>query len=148
MSHSLKWAQWLNMRDRRFYHSVVLFYDIIRNKSPQYLYNKLNFRTDVHTLNLRFKGLLTPPLHSTQLFKRSYSYTITKYFNLLSSEFKLSNKRAFRKEIFNLLYSKLFCKRCVIGVIMNKFVLCIYVIGLNFSLRHFYCGNLLHLHIL
>ena len=83
ISHFLKLANWINMQDRRFYHSVLFFNTLIKNKSPTYLYSKISFRTDVHTLNLRFRGLLTPPLHSLQLFKRSFSYTVTKYLNNL-----------------------------------------------------------------
>lgn len=107
VSFSLKIAKWLNMEDRRFYHSVSLYYDIIKNKSPQYLYLKINFRTDVHTLNLRFKGLLTPPLHSTQLYKRSFSYTISKYFNILPLHLKVMGKHAFKKSLFHLLFNNL-----------------------------------------
>ena len=61
ISHKLLDLKWLNMANRRKLHAACLFHKIISNKSPSYLYNKISFRTDVHNVNVRFKGIITPP---------------------------------------------------------------------------------------
>ena len=83
ISHTLKDTNWLNMYNRRYLHSVTLFFKILTLQTPPYLHEKLCFRTDVHNLNLRFKGMLTPPKHSLELFKRSFSYRIASTINKL-----------------------------------------------------------------
>lgn len=97
ISHTLDKAKWLNMDRRRYYHTLCIYHSIVIYKTPPYLFQKLNFRTDVHTLNLRFRGLLTPPLHRTQLFKRSFSYRITKLYNALPVSLKNQNLRGFKR---------------------------------------------------
>lgn len=97
ISHKLKEINWLNMKNRRLHHSACLFHNILIHKSPVYLYQKIKFRTDVHTLNLRFKGLLTPPIHRTELFKRSFSYQICNIYNNIDNTFKNSSKHQFKK---------------------------------------------------
>lgn len=97
ISHKLKELSWLSMFHRRLLHSACLFYNIICSKCPVYLYRKLKFRTDVHTLNLRFKGLLTPPLHKSTLFRRSFSYNITKICNSIPSLLNSSHPKLFKR---------------------------------------------------
>ena len=81
ITHKLVDAGWLSMSNRRLLHSACLYHKIIINKTPSYLYRKILFRTDVHNVNIRFKGKLTPPVHRTETFKRSFSYQITKVYN-------------------------------------------------------------------
>lgn len=97
ISHKLKEVRWLNMYNRRLHHTVCLFHGIILNKIPIYLFQKIKFRTDVHTLNIRFKGLLTPPQHRTELFKRSFSYQIAKTYNGLNNQLKGNSITRFKK---------------------------------------------------
>ena len=97
VSYKLKEAGWLDMKTRRFFHRCVLFHKIIVVKCPRYLYLKITFRTDVHNLNLRFKGTLTPPAHRTATFERSFTYDIAKTFNSLSDPLKSLSIFSFRK---------------------------------------------------
>lgn len=103
ISHKLVELGWLNMQKNRLLHAACLYHNIITNKSPRYLYNKISFRTDVHNLNLRFKGLLTPPTHSTELFKRSFSYCIVKTYNKIPNELKSLSSQNFKKHLHELL---------------------------------------------
>uniref|UniRef100_V5GR23 Putative RNA-directed DNA polymerase from transposon BS n=1 Tax=Anoplophora glabripennis TaxID=217634 RepID=V5GR23_ANOGL len=80
--HKLMNTKWLDMKNIRLHHSATLFKTIILNKSPQYLYNKIRFRTD-HNLNTRFKGNLTPPSHKTATFERWFSYNMPTIYNAL-----------------------------------------------------------------
>lgn len=81
ISHTFKEVNWLSMRQRRYLHSATLFFKILLSKTPPYLFKKVSYRCDIHNLNIRFKGTLTPPRHSTEIFKRSFSYNITKVVN-------------------------------------------------------------------
>lgn len=98
ISHKLKETKWLNMQNRRLHHAACLFHSLILKKTPEYLYNKIKFRTDVHTLNIRFRGLLTPPLRRTEFFKRSFSYQIFQLYNNVNDRLKTLNARLFRKK--------------------------------------------------
>lgn len=81
ISHKLKETGWLNMYSRRKLHTAVLYYKIIANKLPKYLTRKITYRTDVHNLNLRHRGLLTIPHHRTSLFERCFTYNICIIYN-------------------------------------------------------------------
>ena len=105
ITHTLYQTKWLNMCNRRKLHSATIFFNIIKTQQPSYLHCKIRFRTDVHNLNIRFKGTLTPPLHSTRLFQRSYSYQIAYNINNLSRDYKtINSKKAFKKELFRFLF--------------------------------------------
>lgn len=105
ISHKLIDTGWLNMERRRILHSACLYHTIIVRKIPHYLYNKIQFRTDVHTINIRFKGLLTPPNHYHEYFKRSFTYQICNVYNNLPiylKEMSLSQfKSNYKKVLFN-----------------------------------------------
>lgn len=88
ISHTLKQVNWLNMKNRRYLHSACQFYAVLLNQSPTYLFKKISYRCDVHHLNTRFRGTLTPPSFSTELFRRSFTYNIVKCINNLPDELK------------------------------------------------------------
>lgn len=98
ISYKLKDAKWLNMENRRKYHAASLYHAIILNKTPLYLHKKIKYRTDVHTLNLRFRGLISPPLHHTAIFRRSFTYNIYILYNSLPLSFKQLNLNPFKRE--------------------------------------------------
>ena len=81
ISHLLPVTKWLDMKNRRLLHSACLYFKIILFKTPPYLYNKITFRSDVHVLNIRFKGTLTPPTHTHEYFKNCFTYQVTKVYN-------------------------------------------------------------------
>lgn len=108
VSHKLKDAKWLSMENRRKLHSLVLFHNIIYKNCPPYLTDKINFRTDVHNLNLRFKGLITPPPHKTSLFQRSFTYNIYKLYNGLSESLK-----SLKPSTFKIIMKKELLRPCI-----------------------------------
>lgn len=99
ISHKLLEAEWLSMAARRQLHSLILFHNVIVNKSPPYLFDKIVFRSDVHTLNLRYKGLLSPPTHRTAIYRRSFSYTIYYLYNQLPSVYKHLSTSNFKTQV-------------------------------------------------
>lgn len=106
ITHKIKETGWLNMQDRRYLHSAVLFHRIISTHTPSYLHNKINYRTDVHNLNLRNKGQISPPLLHTELCKRSFSYHIYKLYNELPLPLKTLPILEFKKQLKERLLGK------------------------------------------
>lgn len=95
ISHKLKDAKWMNMKNRFHYHRATLYHSIVSNKKPAYLYNKIRFRTDVHNVNIRRKNIITPPLHRLALLERSFSYDIYRVYNNVPANLKILTKKAF-----------------------------------------------------
>ena len=76
-------AGWFNMKSRRVLHATLFYSKILTRYKPAYLANKICYRSDVHTLNLRFKGTLTPPKHKTELYKKSFTFQVYKIGNYI-----------------------------------------------------------------
>lgn len=106
ISHKLPELGWLNMSGRRLLHSACLFHKIVTNKIPKYLNKKISYRTDVHNINIRFKGTLTPPLHRTEMFKRSFSYQITKVYNSVPPSIKSKTVSTYKNSYKKFLLSQ------------------------------------------
>ena len=77
----LKESKWLHMFNRFKLHMSYFYFKIIRNKLPVYLYVKASLRSNIHSRNMRRRGLLTVPRHRKELFKRSFSYNIATLLN-------------------------------------------------------------------
>ena len=110
ISHRLVDAKWLNMQARRRVHRACLFHKIITFRSPPYLYLKITYRTDVHNLNLRHRGLLSTPFHRTEFFKKSFSYLIVSLYNSLPSSFKSLPVSSFKSKYICLISTSAFTK--------------------------------------
>ena len=103
ISAKLKEIGWLNMKERRILHSLVLYNKIIFKKCPNYLYQKIKFRYDAHDLDLRHKYTITPPIHRTSLFERSFSYQISLYYNRVPTALKNLPQPRFKRAIVKIL---------------------------------------------
>lgn len=99
-------ANWLNMSNRRFLHSTIFYHKLTLIKIPTYLHERISYRTDVHHLNLRHRGLLSIPLHRTSTFKRSFSYTIASYLNEIPNHLKSLSINNFKKAMLSFLHKK------------------------------------------
>lgn len=91
ISYKLCETNWLNMYNRRQLHMACFFMKIIMNKTPPYLLERIQFRTDVHNVNIRRKDIITIPKHNKELFKRSFSYTAAHVLNRLNKLVKYKN---------------------------------------------------------
>lgn len=105
ITHKLKETKWLSMEKRRMLHATVFYHKLITENTPPYLCNKIQYRTDIHNLNLRHRGLITPPTHRTEIFKRSFSFNVYKLYNSIPVYFKKLTVSAFRLRMFNWLYN-------------------------------------------
>lgn len=102
---------WLHTERRRILHCCSFYHKIITTKKPQYLLNKLRFRTDIHNINIRFKNTLTPPQHKTTLYRSSFTYNSAKLYNRIPANLKLLSSDTFSKRLKKLM----FCDAAVLG---------------------------------
>lgn len=105
ISHTLRWANWLNMHNRYVLHGSVLVHKILCDKKPSYLYRRIKFRTDIHAVNIRRKDTLHFPSHRLQLFKKSFSYVCCKLYNAVPSQFKTLTVGTFKSSFKKYLHS-------------------------------------------
>lgn len=107
VSTKFKELNWLSMRERQIVHGCCLYFKVIRNKIPIYLYNKISFRGDLHNLNTRQRSLISPPRHRTAMYQRSFSYNIYKYYNLIPINLKVVESiLTFKKHLRSLIVNK------------------------------------------
>lgn len=104
ISHKLADLKWLNMNNRRRYHSLILYHKIITTGTPPYLLHKIRFRTDVHNINIRNRNLITPPRHRLSFYERSFSYSVYVAYNHVPNVFKELSLGAFRRAMYGHIY--------------------------------------------
>lgn len=90
---------WLNMSDRLYLWTATQYHKIIISKKPPYLLNKISFRTDIHNINIRRKGIITPPLHKSAKYERCFSYNLSKIYNSLANKIKTLPLIRFKREL-------------------------------------------------
>lgn len=73
----------LKLHERRFMHYVTLVYKVATSTEPSYLFSKIQFRCDSHSLNLRQNFTVTVPHHNSAKFESSFSYLAAYIFNKL-----------------------------------------------------------------
>ena len=103
VSYKLKEIGWLSMVNRRRLQCAIFYHKIVVTRKPPYLYNKITFRSDVHNLNTRFRGRLSPPPHRLALFRRSFTYQICHSYNDIPESLKTAAPSTFRNRMFALL---------------------------------------------
>nr|CAH7730879.1 unnamed protein product [Callosobruchus chinensis] len=108
LSHKYVELNWMNMSQRRILHCLVLYHKIMQNMKPGYLYEKVVFRSDVHDVNVRNKNLISPPIHNTSIFKRSFSYSIYKLYNRVPCDVKSTSASSFKEKCKALILSSYF----------------------------------------
>lgn len=104
VSYKLKDTKWLNMYNRRKHHMACFFHKIVSSGTPPYLLDKLQFRTDVHNINIRRISLFTIPKHRTQFFERAFSYVASTTLNNLGEANLSLSASAFRSRIWKSLF--------------------------------------------
>ena len=100
VTYKLQEVGWLNMTNRRKLQCLVFYHRLITTGKPPYLYNKITFRSDVHNLNTRFRGRLSPPSHRLALFRRSFTYQICNAYNNVPGTMRHTAPSTFRDKMF------------------------------------------------
>lgn len=85
--HSFNMASHLKLHMFTYHNSLI-------HKASPYLHRKTNYRTDVHNINIRFKGELTISIHKITLFKRGVSDNAVTLHNKFSAELKFLKSTA------------------------------------------------------
>lgn len=106
VSHKLRELNWLNMQNRFILQSSTLFHSIIFNEKPSYLCDKIIFRSNVHSVNIRNKNALAAPSHKTAQFERSFTYNIYKIYNGIEESLKILRISTFKRHMRELLLKK------------------------------------------
>jgi len=95
---------WLTMKEYRLLHSACLYHKILTTHTPNYLYDRVNYRSNLHDVNIRRKFVLAIPTHRKELYKQAFSYQISYVYNKLETSIKASNIKNFkfllRQDIF------------------------------------------------
>lgn len=106
ISPHLKQIGWLNMRQRRWLHLCCLLFKVINTQQPNYLCEKLEFRSSAHSVQLRHcEETISVPIHSSEFFKRCFSYQASRIYNQISSELKHLCPASLRKRLSELILS-------------------------------------------
>lgn len=106
ISHKLSDLKWLNMKNRILLHSATLFHNVISIGKPPSR-SRITFGTDVHYVNIRYKGTLIPPPHRLKHLKRSFSHQVTHVYNNLPKNVELAPSIfLFKKRLFSFMYTK------------------------------------------
>lgn len=90
---------WLDMDKRRHLHMCCLYQKIIKTGLPAYLFSKIKYTKDIHSVNTRQKNSIQIPKHKTEAYKSSFQYSIANVYNNLKSEFKTLSIESFKKKI-------------------------------------------------
>lgn len=90
---------WMDMRTRRWVHLCCLVYKVIKLKIPEYLYEKLEKRSEAHTLTRRCETTLSIPAHTTVYFKNSFSYQAANIYNQIPDDLKNMTYLSFKSNL-------------------------------------------------
>lgn len=104
ISHFLSNAGWLNMHNRRRLHFASFCLKILKFKAPSYLFSKIVFRNDIHSLNLRRNNIINIPRHRKEIFKRSFSYNFASCVNSLDARDVECSASVFKSKYKNRLF--------------------------------------------
>lgn len=88
---------WLGTINVYKYNLSVFVHRLLTTSSPSYLRDKLQFRYNVHDVNLRQVHKLSLLNHHTAIFKRSFSYNSVVIYNNIDDNLKQLSVNSFRK---------------------------------------------------
>lgn len=96
ISKHISSLNWLNMKNRRLLHSATFFHKIILTHCPLYLRDKIKYRADLHSINIRQPLSIHIPQHSTKKYQSSFSYQLPYIYNNVNDSLKLEPSKSFR----------------------------------------------------
>lgn len=89
-------------------HLLTLTHSIIQANAPEYLREKILYRSNVHGVQVRSRNMLSIPKHRTAIFQRSFSYMSVKLYNQLDDDIRESSILAFKRRL-RVFYLGQFC---------------------------------------
>ena len=109
VSPSFRALSWLRLSDRRTIHSLSLLFQILHTSVPSYLKSRFQHLSSYHNLDTRSqeKSLLLIPQHRTSLYSQSYTVSISRVWNSLSSHVRdCRSLPSFRSKLHEMLILK------------------------------------------
>lgn len=76
----------LKLKERRELHYQLLVFKVTKEEKPDYLIDKITFRSACHEVNIRRPNDMSIPRHSCEKFKCCFTYTAAFYFNHWTDE--------------------------------------------------------------
>lgn len=99
VTFTLQRLQWLNMKNRYIFNMINTIHNIITKEIPVYLFNKIQFRKDAHSVNIRHLSNISIPYHRLTLFKSSFSYCVSKYYPELPFSIRAARNVPFKSRV-------------------------------------------------
>ena len=106
VSSKLKILRWLPMAQQWEMHLLSFTHRLLLSGTPAYLRRKLTYRSEHHSVPIRYSDLLNIPKHRTVFYQRSFSYAAVKLYNNIDSLIKKYNPLTFKAKVKKLYYSK------------------------------------------
>ncbi len=105
MSH-LKKLNWLNMDNRRLLHLYCQIYKINHHLCPDYLYSRLNTRSNIHSYFTRSNQHFNIPYRRTVQSSKSFFYTAPTLYNALPNDIKSATSlKSFKNKCRTLIFT-------------------------------------------
>nr|CAI5845698.1 unnamed protein product [Callosobruchus analis] len=73
---------------------VVTVHRVLETNLPVYLFDKLIFRGNARSRQLRHDSLLDMPINHTSLFQRSFTYNVVVSYNAISPHIKTNQDQS------------------------------------------------------
>lgn len=99
VSQHLRTLGWLPMSKVWEMHLLTMTHSIIKTNAPEYLREKISYRSDIHGVQVRSRNTLSIPKYRTSIFRRSFTYMSVKLYNGLNDGIRDSSISAFRRKV-------------------------------------------------
>lgn len=92
---------WLSIKQLHFYHSCILFQNIISQQKPDYLYRKIQFNETNVRYPIRHSnyGRVNPPRYLLSKSKQSFIFQSSNFYNELPEVVINSNRYSFKRNL-------------------------------------------------
>ena len=108
ISHLYRDLGWLKMNERRLLHFSCFLMKTLNNPcAPNSIKERLIFRNAIHNVNIRNVKKLTMPLHTTAIFKRSFSYNAVMQYNLIPQSYLTLSLANFKQKYKTFLFNRI-----------------------------------------
>ena len=86
-----------NMKQRQLVHMGSMVHQVINTFKPKYLAELIQFRGDLHDINIRRKNNINIPRHNTEFFKSSFPYQAATLYNSIPENLKTLSLACFKR---------------------------------------------------
>ena len=88
-----------NIKQRQTVHVCSMVHKVIKTAKPNYLFEFIELRRDLHVINVRGKDSINIPKHNTEFFKPSFPYQAASLYNKIPEHIKTLSCINFKKRL-------------------------------------------------